>query len=77
MEGEAIRAIAQAKADAYRLGVEAMGSNYGLLQIFSALAEKNIRLTPDVLVAGGGNSGDGLLALVLRDLLDSNRPKAA
>jgi 2-polyprenyl-3-methyl-5-hydroxy-6-metoxy-1,4-benzoquinol methylase len=56
IEGEAIRAIAQAKADAYRLGVEAIGSNYGLLQIFSALAEKNIRLTPDVLVAGGGNS---------------------
>ncbi len=70
-EGEAIRAVGLAKADAYKQGVEAMGTNYGLLQIFSVLAEKNIRLTPDVLVSGsGGGSSDGLLAVVLRDLLN-------
>jgi len=79
-EGEAIRAVGLAKADAYKMGVEAMGANYGMLQIFSVLAERNIRLTPDVLVtggAGGGSSSDGLLALVLRDLVDGNRQKAA
>lgn len=80
-EGEAIRAVGSARADAYKLGVEAMGANYGLLQIFTALAEKNIRLTPDVWVQGGGGSGagagDGLLAVVLRDLMDSQRSKAA
>jgi len=71
-EGEAIRAIGQAKADAYKLGVEAMGAHFGLLQIFSVLAEKNIRLTPDVLVGGGGNGGgssEGIMAVLLRDLL--------
>ena len=70
-EGEAIRAIGQAKADAYKLGVEAMGAHFGLLQIFSVLAEKNIRLTPDVLVGGGngGGSNEGIMAVLLRDLL--------
>lgn len=76
-EGEAIRAVGTARADAYKLGVEAMGVNYGLLQIFTALAEKNIRLTPDVLVSGNGSSGDGLLALVLRNLVEGERQKAA
>jgi uncharacterized membrane protein YqiK len=78
-EGEAIRA-GSARADAYKLGVEAMGLNYGLLQIFTALAEKNIRLTPDVWVQGGASgagAGDGLLAVVLRDLMDSQRGRAA
>ncbi|MEO8100133.1 MAG: SPFH domain-containing protein [Acidobacteriota bacterium] len=77
-EGEAIRAVGSARADAYKLGVEAMGGNYALLQIFTALADKNVRLTPDVWVQGGGAGGngtsDGLLAVVLRDLLDKNRP---
>jgi uncharacterized membrane protein YqiK len=77
-EGEAIRAVGTARADAYKLGVEAMGGNYALLQIFTALAERNIRLTPDVWVQGSsqGSNGtsDGLLAVVLRDLIDKNRP---
>ena len=69
-EAEAIRAIGQARADAYKLGVEAMGENYSMLQIFTVLAEKGIRLTPDVLVSGGEKSAsatDGLLAVLLRD----------
>lgn len=72
-EAEAIRAIGQAKADAYRLGVEAMGGNYSLLQIFTILAEKGIRLTPDVLVSGnagnGGNPSEAMLAMLLRDAM--------
>ena len=78
-EGESIRAVGTARAEAYRQGVEAMGGNYALLQIFSALAEKNIRVTPDVLVSGGtGGAGDGMLAVVLRDLLlKSGTGKAA
>jgi uncharacterized membrane protein YqiK len=78
-EGEAIRSVGSARADAYKLGVEAMGGNYALLQIFTALADKNIRLTPDVLVQGGPNGGgsnEGLLAVVLRDLLErSTKPQ--
>jgi uncharacterized membrane protein YqiK len=72
-EAESIRAVGAARADAYKQGVEAMGNNYAMLQIFTALAERQIRLTPDVLVQAGGNgsggTSDGLLALVLRDML--------
>ncbi|MEO8025265.1 MAG: SPFH domain-containing protein [Bryobacteraceae bacterium] len=71
-EGEAIQAIGEARAEAYRRGVDAMGGNYALLQIFQALADKNIRLTPDVLVSSGGDKGgstsEALLGLLLRDL---------
>ena len=76
-EGEAIRAVGDAKAEAYRKGVEAMGAHYGLLQIFSVLADRNIRLTPDVLVSGNGGSSEGLLAVVLRDLLERGEKKAS
>lgn len=71
-EAEAIRAIGEAKADAYKQGVEAMGGNYAMLQIFSVLAEKGIRLTPDVLVSGGNNGGapsEAMLAMLLRDAM--------
>jgi hypothetical protein len=42
-----------------------------LLQIFAALADRNIRLTPDVLVSGaqGSGSSEGLVAFLLRDLV--------
>lgn len=80
-EAEAIRAVGEARADAYKLGVQAMGSNYATLQIFQALAEKNIRLTPDVLVSGGGAGGgssaaDGMLALLLRDMMTKGNKEA-
>jgi hypothetical protein len=71
--------VGAARADAYRQGVEAMGNNYALLQIFTALAERQIRLTPDVLVqagASGNGASDGLFALVLRDML-KNKTSAA
>lgn len=72
-EGDAIRAIGEAKADAYKLGVEAMGGHYATLQIFTVLADKGIRLTPDVLVSGadkgGGGASEAMIAMLLRDLL--------
>jgi len=71
-EAEAIRAIGQARADAYKLGVEAMGPNFSMLQIFTVLAEKGIRLTPDVLVSAGekgGGSAEGMLAYLLREAI--------
>ncbi len=71
-EAEAIEAIGGAKAEAYEAGVRAMGDHYGLLQIFTVLADKGIRLTPDVLVSGGqggGSAAEGMLAVLLRDLV--------
>lgn len=72
-EAEAIEAIGLAKAESYDKGVKAMGEHYGLLQIFTVLADKNVRLTPDVLVSGsqgnGSPSSEGILAILLRDLM--------
>lgn len=67
-EGKAVQAVGLARAEAARKGVEAMGEYFGLLQIFTILAEKGIRLTPDVLVSGGDKGGgaasDAVLALL-------------
>ena len=70
-EAEAISAIGNARAEAYQAGVKALGDTFGMLQIFTALADKNIRLTPDVLVSGSQGSGasEGLVAFLMRDLV--------
>ncbi len=77
-EAEAIRATGNAKAEAYRAGVESLGApNYTLMQLTQTLAEKNIRIVPDVSVTGaqGGNGLlDSMLALVARE---KNEKRAA
>ena len=69
-EAEAIRATGQAKADAYRAGVESLGSeSYALVQLFQIVAEKNLRIVPDVMVAGASGSGgmaEALMAMLAR-----------
>ena len=61
-----------ARAEAARKGVEAMGEFYGLLQIFTALADRGIRLTPDVVVSGGGagtaSASEALVAILASQL---------
>jgi len=70
-EADAIRATGNAKAEAYRAGVEALGgSNYTVMQLTQILAEKNVRIVPDVSVTGAqGANGllDSMLALVARE----------
>ena len=71
-EADAIRATGQAQAEAYRAGVEALGpQTYGQIQLFQIIAEKNLRIVPDVLVNGSSNSSsngllDALMATTLR-----------
>ncbi len=73
-EADAIRATGNAKAEAYRAGVEALGgSNYTVMQLTQTLADKNVRIVPDVSVTGAqGTNGllDSLLALVAREKND-------
>jgi len=70
-EAEGIRATGDAKAQAYRAGVEALGAqSYTLMQLTQTLADKNIRIVPDVSVTGAtGGSGllDTMLALLARE----------
>src|SRR6187549_3456219 len=69
-ESEAIRATGDAKAQAYRAGVEALGAQgYTLMQLMQIVGERNVRIVPDVNVAGASaNPGmiDGMLGLMLR-----------
>src|SRR5262249_7257081 len=62
MNGEAeavsIRAVGGAKADAYRQGIDAMGSSgYTAMQLAAILGENKVKLVPDVAVTGDGSTG--------------------
>jgi len=52
-----------------------MGEYYGLLQIFSALADKGIRLTPDVLVGGTTSSASEAVLALLAAQLSKQAPQ--
>ena len=63
----------QAKADAYQAGVTSLGSDvYGMLQAFQIIADKNLRVVPDVLVNGGANNNGILEALMA--MMTKQRP---
>jgi uncharacterized membrane protein YqiK len=72
-DADAIRSTGQAKAEAHSAGINAVGQDtYALMQLFQIIAEKNLRVVPDVLVNGGGgssNSGliEALMAMVARN----------
>jgi uncharacterized membrane protein YqiK len=70
-EADAIRATGTAKAEAYRAGVDSLGAaNYTVMQLTQTLAERNMRIVPDVSVTGAsGTHGllDSMLALVARE----------
>jgi uncharacterized membrane protein YqiK len=67
-DADAIRITGDAKAQAYRAGVEALGpQNYAMIQLMQIIAEKNLRVVPDVQVSGANGSGgvmDALLAMM-------------
>jgi uncharacterized membrane protein YqiK len=65
-EADATRAIGQAKAESYRLGVEAIGgASFTAMQLAAVLGEHNVKLVPDVSVGATGGLSDALLARLL------------
>ena len=70
-EANAIRSTGQARAEVYRLGVEALGTQgFTTLQMMQIVGDKAVRIVPDVAVngnSGGGGLAEGLLGLVLRE----------
>jgi len=79
-EAEGIRLMGQAKADAYQVGVKALGTqSYTLLQLMQAVSDGSVRV-PDVTVNGNGGSGgllDGLMAMLLRNETSKNGENGA
>ena len=69
MGWEAIRATGNAKAEAYRAGVAAIGpQQYTAMQLMQIVGDRNVRIVPEVSVTGrdGGGMVDGLLGLLLK-----------
>jgi uncharacterized membrane protein YqiK len=66
-EAEGIRAIGQAKADAYKAGVDALGEQaYASLQVMQIVGERQVRIVPNVSVTNSGAAGgNGLVDALL------------
>jgi uncharacterized membrane protein YqiK len=57
-------------AESYKLQVDAMGTdNFGQLKIIEQIAQNNMKLIPETLIAGGGGSGSGNLENMMGVLL--------
>jgi uncharacterized membrane protein YqiK len=72
-EAEKILAIGKSTAEAYELSVKALGNdNFTKYKITEELAKGKVKLIPDVLIGGNGNTNalDGLLGLKLMEMVD-------
>lgn len=70
-EAESIRVTGNAKAQAYKAGVMALGSQgYTALQLMQIVGDRRVRVVPDVAVSGNGSGAglvDGLLGMMLHN----------
>jgi uncharacterized membrane protein YqiK len=68
-ESEAVRFVGNAKADAYRAGVQALGpQGYTALQLMQVIGDQKVRIVPDVSVTGAGSAGllEALIGMTVR-----------
>ncbi|HVX51065.1 MAG TPA: SPFH domain-containing protein, partial [Chitinophagaceae bacterium] len=77
-EAEKIMAIGKSTAEAYELQVKAMGGdNFTKFKITEEIGKGNIKIIPDLIVSGNGNSADGslsgLMGLQLLNMLKENK----
>lgn len=72
-EAESIEKTGEARAESYRMGVEALGTQgFTALQLMQIIGERNVRIIPEITVGGqDGNGGmvDGLLGMLLLEQL--------
>lgn len=61
-EAEAIRLTGQAKADAYKAGVDALGGQaYASLQMMQVVGDRQVRIVPNVSVTNTTGGGNGMV----------------
>ena len=59
-EGEKIRAIGQATAEAYNKQAQALGqAPLSIIEVMKQVSGGQIKITPDILIQGGGGDGNG------------------
>ncbi len=73
-EAEKILAIGRSNAESYKLSVDAMGGdNFTQLKVIESIASQQVKIMPDVLIGGSGDSANGgisgLLGLQLLEKL--------
>jgi len=65
-EAEKILAIGKSNAEAYKLSVEAMGGdNFTQLKVMESIGAQQIKIMPDILIAGGGEGSNGPISGLL------------
>lgn len=74
-EAESIQKVGEAKAKAYQASADALGQkNLAAVEIINKLADKNIKITPDIFAGGGSDSG-GMQGLILASILSNLQDK--
>jgi regulator of protease activity HflC (stomatin/prohibitin superfamily) len=74
-EGKKILAVGQATAEAYEKQVEAVGQmNLAGIEVTKSIAAAGLKITPDIMVGGGGADGGGnIFSAFLAQLMTGNR----
>jgi uncharacterized membrane protein YqiK len=78
-QADVIRAQGVARADGFKAQNEAIGASGTLLvNVATVLADKNVKIMPDILVAGGGGAIEALAATLTRTFADKQiqKPKS-
>jgi len=76
-EAEKVRLMGEAQGVAYKEQVNALGANgVALVETLKVIGEKGVRITPDIMASGGGNSeGGGIGTLLLLNLFRDQMQK--
>lgn len=73
-KGAEVEAVGMARAKAYEAQVNALGQTPTMIvNILTALAERGVKIMPEILVAGGGGAIDGLAAKLIQFLSDKEK----
>ncbi|HZQ35704.1 MAG TPA: SPFH domain-containing protein, partial [Dehalococcoidia bacterium] len=78
-EGSKILAVGRATAEAYEKQVEAVGqANLSAIELMKAIAGAGLKITPDIVVGGGGaDGGNAMFSAFLAQILAGNRVQLA
>lgn len=75
-EGEKITAVGTAEADVIRLKIQSMdANNYAAIQVAQALSTSGFKLVPDIVAGGNGTDGNGLVSVLLGNIIHDSLPK--
>jgi uncharacterized membrane protein YqiK len=77
-EAAKTNAVGSAEAAVIKLKIASMESgNYAMVQVAEALAKSGVKLVPDIVAGGGGNTGGTLVDVLLANMIRDGRPHAS